>query len=172
MLRLEGTEIDIVDDVYDHDWHPWDVDQWIGYMDTWRAPFPQFLRQPALLRRYKVARDIERASSEMLNFGHKGLEGLVPETDPLRSEEEESDKDPDANSRMLANGHICRFYPSRLFISSKAYLARGPRGVQNGDKVVIFRGAKVPFVIRPVGDAESCFTLVGECCKSRPCYWK
>jgi hypothetical protein len=154
--------------VFDREWDAWEVDEWIG----WFAPkesvsMPQFLRQPALLRRYASADDIELALSEMLNFGHDGLEGIVSE----KGRRDFRNVDPDAfdlsTDRMLANGHICRFYPSRLFISAKAYLARGPRGVQKGDKIVVFQGAKVPFVIRPVADLESCFTLVGECCKYR-----
>lgn len=171
MLRLKGTVIDTVDDVYDHDWYPWDVDKWIGWIKSDdKITLLQFLHQPALLQRYATADDIERALSELLNFGHDGLERLVSKKGQHGPRTEDPETDPDADSRILANGHICRFYPSRMFISANAYLARGPRGVQKDDKIVIFQGAKVPFVIRAVADAESCFTLVGECCKSRLCY--
>jgi len=168
VLHLKGTEVDTVDDVFDREWDAWDVDKWIG----WVAPkesvsMPHFLRQPTLLQRYPTADDIELALSQMLNFGHDGLEGITSE----KGRRDFRNVDPDAfdgvTNRMLANGHICRCYPSRLFISAKVYLARGPRGVQKGDKIVVFQGAKVPFVIIPVVDLESCFTLVGECCKYR-----
>lgn len=152
--------------MFDREWDACEVDKWIGLL----APkdsisLPHFLRQHTLLCRYATADDIKLALSEMLNFGHDGLEGIVSE----RDRRDCRNADPNAvgrpTDRMLTNGHICRSYPSRLFISAKAYLARGPRGVQKGDKIVIFQGAKVPFVIRPVADLRSCFTLVGECCK-------
>lgn len=156
VLHLRGTEIVTVEDTYNHDWEGYDVVGWINWLGPeTKVDLPQFLQRPGLLYRYESAGDSELAIYQMQNFGHEGYERLSAET-PLRDVQ-----------KALVNSHSTHFYPSRLVITAEAYLARGPSGVQNGDKIVIFQGAKVPFVIRPAADDGSHFTLVGECCKSR-----
>ena len=50
----------------------------------------------------------------------------------------------------------------RIFTSEKGYLGTGPEDVRTGDLVVLVEGAFVPYVLRPVVNKESTFSLVGE----------
>ena len=47
----------------------------------------------------------------------------------------------------------------RPFVTEKGYLGLGPMAVNEGDKVGIFAGLQVPFLLRPYG---SMYQLVGE----------
>ena len=49
----------------------------------------------------------------------------------------------------------------RPFISRVGYVGMGPCYMRVGDKIAIFNGASVPFIVRPVG--EDRFRLMGEC---------
>lgn len=48
----------------------------------------------------------------------------------------------------------------RLFVTEKGYVGLGAASVQPGDKVFVFPGGLVPFVLRT--SAEGCYRLVGE----------
>ncbi len=48
----------------------------------------------------------------------------------------------------------------RLFVTEKGYIGLGARSVQTGDKVFVFPGGIVPFVLRP--STEGYYRLVGE----------
>jgi hypothetical protein len=48
----------------------------------------------------------------------------------------------------------------RLFTMSTQRLGKGPTSIQKGDEVWILRGAKVPYILRPVRDGK--YELVGE----------
>ncbi|KAH7336020.1 hypothetical protein BKA66DRAFT_448622 [Pyrenochaeta sp. MPI-SDFR-AT-0127] len=57
---------------------------------------------------------------------------------------------------------IARFFCGRtLFVTSRGYLGVGDDGVKEGDKVCIFLGAPVPFILRDYG--TMLHQLVGEC---------
>ncbi|KAF2112083.1 heterokaryon incompatibility protein-domain-containing protein [Lophiotrema nucula] len=47
-----------------------------------------------------------------------------------------------------------------LFTTRKEKVGSGPRSVQEGDEVWVLAGAKVPYILRPVGNAQ--YELVGE----------
>jgi hypothetical protein len=49
----------------------------------------------------------------------------------------------------------------RPFISNIGYVGMGPWYMRAGDKIAIFNGASVPFIVRPVGEDQ--FRLMGEC---------
>ncbi|KAH6853216.1 heterokaryon incompatibility protein-domain-containing protein [Chaetomium sp. MPI-CAGE-AT-0009] len=49
----------------------------------------------------------------------------------------------------------------RPFITTGGWIGFGPPGMEVGDVVVVFAGADVPFIIRPVGEGDE-FVLVGE----------
>lgn len=49
----------------------------------------------------------------------------------------------------------------RPFISKVGYVGMGPCYARVGDKIAIFNGASVPFIVRPTG--ENTFRLMGEC---------
>jgi len=49
----------------------------------------------------------------------------------------------------------------RPFLSRVGYVGMGPCYMRAGDKIAIFNGASVPFIVRPVG--EDRFRLMGEC---------
>lgn len=47
----------------------------------------------------------------------------------------------------------------RPFVTEKGYLGLGPMNMKEGDKIVMFAGLQVPFVLKPYG---SMYQLVGE----------
>ncbi|KAL5118163.1 hypothetical protein ACEQ8H_003998 [Pleosporales sp. CAS-2024a] len=49
----------------------------------------------------------------------------------------------------------------RPFISHIGYVGMGPRYMRAGDRIAIFNGASVPFIVRPVDQGR--FRLMGEC---------
>ncbi|KAK5032098.1 hypothetical protein LTS07_004720 [Exophiala sideris] len=50
---------------------------------------------------------------------------------------------------------------SRNCLTSKGYICRAPRGVEEGDFVAVFEGVEVPFLLRPVGRDQ--YRLMGNC---------
>jgi len=48
----------------------------------------------------------------------------------------------------------------RLFKTTKGYIGIGPRSLQKGDAVTLFKGGMVPLVIRSLGDK---WELIGDC---------
>ncbi|KAH9204636.1 hypothetical protein DL95DRAFT_376840 [Leptodontidium sp. 2 PMI_412] len=53
----------------------------------------------------------------------------------------------------------------QLFRTEQAYLGLGPRAAIAGDQIWLIAGARTPFIMRPVSDAQAAvrFRLVGEC---------
>ncbi|KAK8135006.1 Heterokaryon incompatibility protein 6 [Apiospora sp. TS-2023a] len=49
-----------------------------------------------------------------------------------------------------------------LYRTRRGYLGTGPHSVQRGDVVCVFMGAAVPFILRPRGDGDDGYTLVGD----------
>lgn len=49
----------------------------------------------------------------------------------------------------------------RAFVTSNGWLGFGPPSMDVGDIVVVLAGADVPFVVRPKGDGNGDFLLVG-----------
>ncbi|KAK3485259.1 uncharacterized protein B0T23DRAFT_389984 [Neurospora hispaniola] len=49
----------------------------------------------------------------------------------------------------------------RLYLTKEGYMGMGPSNTQPGDVVVVFPGARVPFVLRPT-DEDNTFTYVGD----------
>jgi hypothetical protein len=61
----------------------------------------------------------------------------------------------------------CVNYPGVYFVTQKGYLGRGPLSIKPGDKLCVFLGGRVPFVVREDergGRGVEEF-LLGECCK-------
>lgn len=56
-----------------------------------------------------------------------------------------------------------RLSHARFFTTDRGYAGLAPRGVQKGDKVVLFHGGAVPFLIRPNESPGGTYKLVGEC---------
>jgi len=50
----------------------------------------------------------------------------------------------------------------QFFVTDGGYMGYGPKGLQTGDMVVVFLGARVPFVLRSCGNH---YLLLGDCCK-------
>ncbi|KAH7627866.1 heterokaryon incompatibility protein-domain-containing protein [Sordaria sp. MPI-SDFR-AT-0083] len=48
-----------------------------------------------------------------------------------------------------------------LYITKKGYLGMGPSQIQPGDVLVVFPGARIPFVLRPTAEKDT-FTYVGD----------
>lgn len=48
----------------------------------------------------------------------------------------------------------------RLFATEAGYLGLGPVSIQQGDQIWLFKGGRVPFVLRPV--ENGCYKLIGE----------
>jgi hypothetical protein len=48
----------------------------------------------------------------------------------------------------------------RLFKTTKGYIGIGPRSLEKGDAVTLFKGGMVPLVIRSRGDK---WELIGDC---------
>lgn len=58
----------------------------------------------------------------------------------------------------------------RLFMTRQGFLGLGPSEINNGDRVYIFAGSHVPFIVRQAqdriisgGKPEKCFELIGDC---------
>ncbi|EGO55055.1 hypothetical protein NEUTE1DRAFT_130947 [Neurospora tetrasperma FGSC 2508] len=49
----------------------------------------------------------------------------------------------------------------RLYLTKEGYMGMGPSNMQPGDVVVVFPGARIPFVLRPT-DEDNTFTYVGD----------
>ncbi|KAK3496050.1 hypothetical protein B0T13DRAFT_276689 [Neurospora crassa] len=49
----------------------------------------------------------------------------------------------------------------RLYLTEQGYMGMGPSSMQPGDMVVVFPGARIPFVLRPTGE-DNTFTYVGD----------
>ena len=49
----------------------------------------------------------------------------------------------------------------RPFVTEKGYLGLGPMNMKEGDKIGMFAGLQVPFVLKPYG---SMYQIVGEAC--------
>ncbi|KAH3909683.1 hypothetical protein HBH56_159690 [Parastagonospora nodorum] len=71
------------------------------------------------------------------------------------------DADPGPNLGTMYRIRMQEMAGKRPFISNVGYVGMGPRFQRAGDKIAIFNGATVPFIIRPVG--EESFKLIGEC---------
>jgi hypothetical protein len=57
-------------------------------------------------------------------------------------------------SKMMATAH------RRFFRTAESYLGLGPHTMQTGDQIILCKGARVPFVLRPKGSE---WELVGDC---------
>jgi hypothetical protein len=71
------------------------------------------------------------------------------------------DADPGRNIGTLYRVRMHEMVGKRPFISNVGYVGMGPSYMKTGDRIAIFNGASVPFIIRPVG--EDRFKLIGEC---------
>ncbi|EAA29756.3 hypothetical protein GE21DRAFT_9735 [Neurospora crassa] len=49
----------------------------------------------------------------------------------------------------------------RLYLTKEGYMGTGPSNMQPGDVVVVFPGARIPFVLRPTGE-DNTFAYVGD----------
>jgi hypothetical protein len=56
---------------------------------------------------------------------------------------------------------MARMKNKRPFISKDGYVGLGPRYVHSGDLVVVFCGAMLPYIIRPIGGGL--FRFIGQC---------
>lgn len=52
-------------------------------------------------------------------------------------------------------------YNSRPFVSKSGYVGLCPLEAQAGDAIAIFKGARVPYIIRKIQDISR-YTLIGE----------
>lgn len=64
-------------------------------------------------------------------------------------------------SRKFTHAWVKFGIARRMCVTAKGYLAHAVAEVQEGDQVVIFSSADVPFLLRPNGDGS--YLLVGEC---------
>ena len=65
---------------------------------------------------------------------------------------------------QILNEFRCLEYISRFFITGRGYIGRGPIATREGDHVVIFLGAKVPYILRKNQNVDE-YRIIGECCK-------
>lgn len=86
-----------------------------------------------------------------------------PEPFNDRNDESGEEKDLSASDGVLFRIHDSA---SSVFITRRGYLGRSPMTAKIGDKICIFHGGKVPFLLRQQeGDADV-FELAGEACTS------
>lgn len=57
-------------------------------------------------------------------------------------------------------GVMVEMAQKRLYLTRKGYMGMGPSDMEPGDVVVVFPGARIPFVLRPTAE-EDTFTYVG-----------
>jgi hypothetical protein len=50
----------------------------------------------------------------------------------------------------------------RVFMTKVGYVGLGPTFAEKGDKIVVFKGGAVPFVVRGTGDGDGRYWLLGE----------
>jgi hypothetical protein len=95
------------------------------------------------------------------NFQHEFIECFSPGR---------SDLEPLITPQILEDGRVKALvnsieryfetYEHTFFFTASGLLGNGPRSIEAGDHVVVLEGAKMPFVVRKVGDN---FLLVGTC---------
>ncbi|OTA67748.1 HET-domain-containing protein [Hypoxylon sp. EC38] len=109
-----------------------------------------------------------RHKSYIIDEFHKQFEGLeegasVPTVDAQSPElfNEDGDSDDEENVSDSAIQKVFRLdeVTSTIFITQRGLLGRSPSSVEINDKVCIFLGAKVPFLLR---QEDQCFKLAGE----------
>jgi len=91
----------------------------------------------------------------------------------------DGEDDDDGNASAAAHGLVPQYFGEdvgdgnrvmltrQFFVTERGYMGYGQKGLDIGDVVVVFLGAKVPFVLRPSGDY---FLLRGDCCEFVLCH--
>ncbi|KAK4891058.1 hypothetical protein LTR27_010265 [Elasticomyces elasticus] len=156
LLSLRGVVVDVVSAASEDPWDAGQADRWLGYPNPERKePLPDILQSTMVCQVYKSSEAIVQATRELLYFGQPKIEAYKEQGDKKEVYEE--------LRQVLTSFHLIRHYPSRLFVTARGQLGRGPVRIQPGDKVVILYGAKVPYILRSVPNKPDRHSIIGEC---------
>lgn len=72
------------------------------------------------------------------------------------------DRPPQSDEMQSYYNMMGRLWFRRPFISTKGFVGLGPVSTQVGDVIVIFLGAKFPYIVRKSESGDGTYTLVGE----------
>ncbi|KAI0551889.1 heterokaryon incompatibility protein-domain-containing protein [Xylaria curta] len=143
-----------------------------GTIESWRAP-PSFgvafQRQVSAILRQGDSREIRVSQAlnvgdwffwnQHLQFGQRSIAEWVIDTDDNVSDDNEEDSD-----RNLDYQFERRFRSSvggrRIFTTKRGYLGLANNSVQQGDRLYVFLGGRMPVVLRAVEDG---FRFICEC---------
>jgi hypothetical protein len=79
-------------------------------------------------------------------FQHMLLKALGAKSKPLSN---------DTEVAVGFLGYLAIFLTNnRLFVTSKGYMGFGPRDIRSGDRIAIFNGCHMPYVVRPAGKVK------------------
>jgi len=71
-------------------------------------------------------------------------------------------KGPRATSELVVDART-RSLHRRMVRTERGYIGLGPRGAREGDRVFLVKGCRTPLVLRPRGEVEEEWELVGDC---------
>jgi hypothetical protein len=91
-------------------------------------------------------------------------ERSIPLTEQGSSDEKRLEIDNDTMSSICLGLHNPIFSPNSYFVTKRGYIGRSPMPAKVGDRICVFLGGKVPFLLWPK-DTSNVFNLVGETCR-------
>ncbi|KAK5711192.1 SNF1-interacting protein [Elasticomyces elasticus] len=162
LLSLRGVEVDVVAAAFEDPWDASQTGKWLGWpLPERKEPLPDILRSPIVCQVYKSSDAIMQAFRELVYFGQPNI--VAAKAYFQQRGEQWASATYEEVRQVLTSMHLTGRYPSRLFVTAKGHLGRGPVHIQAGDRVVVLYGAKVPYILRPVLGKRDRHSIIGEC---------
>ncbi|KAL9567507.1 hypothetical protein ACKAV7_008271 [Fusarium commune] len=194
ILGLRGYPVDVIEEVAEGDgWTDmsWDYERYLGYMaqidELWQRSMEKTLGEGTQLRkeeaRWRVPigdiywtweGDQQRAKAEVARFHEQFLQELKLFDDMTRLAATGEDiserclqweeKHRGADTKHNYRESMRKMQSKKPFVTKMGYLGMGPVEGKSGDVVVVFCGARIPFVLRPVKGSSGLgeFLYIGE----------
>jgi hypothetical protein len=180
VLKVTGHDFDVVKTVSKQSWNHgtgtgqrfvatmciWEANQLL--LANWRKEYTTEIANEIVLRTLVADTDLKLPDFEPVSATRK----LGRTFDAVIKQMKKQDPGIPDEDFLAQRDHlyklIARIFCGRtLFVTSRGHLGVGDKRIKEGDKVCIFHGAPVPFILRDdgtmLGDATKLHQLVGEC---------
>ncbi|KAF7503007.1 hypothetical protein GJ744_004741 [Endocarpon pusillum] len=181
VLKIAGHDFDVVKTISKQSWNHgtgtdkrfvvtmciWEAKQLLGA--NWRKEYTTKTGHEIVLRTLVADTDLKLPNFEPVSANTRKLGRTFDAVIEQMKKQDPGILDEDF---LAQRDHLYKliariFHGRTLFVTSRGYLGVGDERVKEGDKVCIFLGAPVPFILRDngtkLGDGTKLNQLVGEC---------